>query len=321
MGNISFVSSKRNLDPEQVADDLDEINERRFGGFFNIFGGDGELDVGYFAGDVHQTLWYWSLQSRRKIGGKHPRPALSWVCWAWSVFQAELGVKWGGRLSDEGVEGTWSPAESLENYADLPTYLESFYGHMEEDDPRFKALLQMEIKSIEDTMPEGLYRYAFPDPVEEMKDYVRDTMASLGVEFKFEPDDDLTKYRRGKQLTMGELRALEDGVVVWLYIYYKESVRADSAFKVERRDGCWVFDDGSSFGADFDDSGRDEDLAQDEWSKVYEAIPDEHGAARSRLIAEMREIMDPENGAPTDDTVRRVNQIANELAKIDRKDR
>jgi len=179
--------------------------------------------------------------------------------------------------------------------------------------------LAQAVDQIERTLPKGLYRHAFPNPVAEMKDYVRETFATFGVDFKFEADDELTKYRRGKQLTMGELRALDDGAVVWLYIYYKESVRADSAFRLERRDDGWFFDDGSSGAADFGSDGADTALAEDEWTKIFVAVPDEHGARRAELINAMREVTDPANGAPSEDLVRRMNEISNELQKLDRK--
>ena len=321
MGNIAFVSSKRNLDADRVSDDLDEINERRFGGFFNVFvPHDDAWDIGY-ADDKgeHQSLWYWHLESKRKIGGKHPRPNYLWVLWAWSVFQAELGAKWGGRISDEGVEGTWSPTETLERCTDLPTYMADHYSWMKDDHPHREQVLAEAVDQIERTLPKGLYRHAFPNPVAEMKDYVRETFATFGVDFKFEADDELTKYRRGKQLTMGELRALDDGAVVWLYIYYKESVRADSAYRIEERDGCWVFDDGSSFGADFvDEEGPDEDWATDEYSQVYAAVPDKQGAERAVLLERMRDIVSPRHGALTEETIREMNEVAAAFARLDR---
>jgi len=107
---------------------------------------------------------------------------------------------------------------------------------------------------------------------EDLEKAVKKMAADIGIEISFDADADLSKFRRGERLTMGQLRALPDGAIVWLYIYYKESVRADSAFRIERRDDCWVLDDGSSFGADLDDEGPDDAPAGDEWSEVYEAV-------------------------------------------------
>lgn len=277
MGNLGFVSSKSNLNAERVGADLDEINERRFGGFFNVFvPHDDAWDIGYTdEKGEHQSLWYWHLQSKRKIGGKRPRPNYQWVEWAWAIFQAELGVKWGGRLSDEGVPGTWGPKEELKKYVDLPAYLKSHYSYLPDDHPNLEQIWEYAREQIVETMPEAFYPHAFPTEVGEMRSAIEKTARGLGIKIKFEADDDLGKYRRGKQLTMGELRALDEGTVVWLYIYYKESVRADSAFRLEHRDNGWFFDDGSSLAADFQNkNGADGDPAQNEWTKIYAAIPD-----------------------------------------------
>jgi len=109
----------------------------------------------------------------------------------------------------------------------------------------------------------------------DMEDAVKKMAGDLGIEIKFDADDNLAKFRRGRRLTMGELRKLPDGSVVWLYIWYKESCRADGAFRLTRTKdgGGWMLDDGSSFAADLEDEGEDSDLAGDEWSEIYVAEP------------------------------------------------
>ena len=102
---------------------------------------------------------------------------------------------------------------------------------------------------------------------------IQEMANKLGVEIEFGSDPELKGYRRGDLMTMGELRALEDDSVVWLYIYYKESVRANHAFHIVREGDCWILSDGSSFGADFEDTGgADSDPAVDEWSKIFKAV-------------------------------------------------
>lgn len=314
MGNLAFISSKKNLSLEEVCDELDEINQRRFGGFFGVFMPDpSQIEVGYHEGDEFKRLWGWSLQSNRKLGGKSPRPNYQWVEWVWTMFQAELGAKWGGRLSCEGVDGTWSPHESLDKTKDLATWIENYVSNIARDDDHAQKILQPILDQTDSTMPQELYRYAFIDPAEEMEQYVKDTFASFGAQFSFDPDQDLSKYRKGNVLTMGQLRAKKDGDLVWLYIYYKESVRANSAFRIKKHDGCWTFDDGSSFGADFDDDGRPDDIhAQNEWVTIHEAIPDKHGPERAKIQAQMQSLIQrSEDMEP--------GELSNELAKIQRK--
>jgi hypothetical protein len=108
---------------------------------------------------------------------------------------------------------------------------------------------------------------------DEMKKQVVDGFKGMGVDFKFDADHDLDGYRRGEPLSMGALRSMKTGDVVWLYIYYKESVRADGAYRLEvLDDGGWMFDDGSSFGADFYCDEPDEAPAEDEWTTLYRAV-------------------------------------------------
>ena len=112
------------------------------------------------------------------------------------------------------------------------------------------------------------------DSTKELQDAAQDLAKGLGIELSFDADADLAKFRRGRRLTMGELRQLPNGTIVWLYIWHKESCRADSAYRLERTSSgdCWMLDDGSSFAADLEDVGDDSDLAGDEWSEVYEAV-------------------------------------------------
>lgn len=106
-----------------------------------------------------------------------------------------------------------------------------------------------------------------------MKKLARDKLAALGIDLRFDADSELAGYRRGAPLTMGDLRRLPDGAVVWVYVFYKRSVRANGAFRVERRGETWMLDDGSSFNASFEDEGgADEDPAADEWTTICAAL-------------------------------------------------
>lgn len=105
-----------------------------------------------------------------------------------------------------------------------------------------------------------------------MKRQARDKLAALGMEVRFEADSDLASYRRGAPLTMGDLRGLPDDAVVWVYVFHKQSVRADGAFRVGRIEKTWMFDDGSSFNVSLEDDGADEDPAADEWTTICAAL-------------------------------------------------
>lgn len=111
MGNISHVSSKKTLNFDGVTAQILEINERRFGSFFEVVPfGDG-AGWGFFdKGTQEEVLWFfWLSDTKRKISGKHPRPNFEWIYWAWSVFQNELGDAWGGSIGDEGMPKCWKP--------------------------------------------------------------------------------------------------------------------------------------------------------------------------------------------------------------------
>ena len=108
-----------------------------------------------------------------------------------------------------------------------------------------------------------------------LRDAVETLAENLGIPLSFDADADLAKFRRGRALTMGELRAMPDGAIVWIYIWHKESCRADSAFRMTRENDCFYFDDGSSWSADMANDGDDEDSApaENEWITVYAAEP------------------------------------------------
>ena len=107
----------------------------------------------------------------------------------------------------------------------------------------------------------------------ELRDAVETLAKDLGIPLSFDADADLEKFRRGRALTMGELRAMPEGAIVWIYIWHKESCRADSAFRMTRENDCFLFSNGTSWNADFDDEGEDADPAEDEWTTVYAAEP------------------------------------------------
>lgn len=106
MGNISKVSSKKNLTAESVALSAQAINVSKFGGYFVISHDDDR--VSFSVGET--TFWeFWVWE--RRIECKSPRPNHVWVYYAWDVFMNELAKLWSGRLSCEGENGTRAPRD------------------------------------------------------------------------------------------------------------------------------------------------------------------------------------------------------------------
>ena len=93
---------------------------------------------------------------------------------------------------------------------------------------------------------------------------VIETASKLGLDIKFHADEDLGRYKKGRVLTVGELRSLPDNSVVW--VTFKEDgehrYRINGAQYIHRclppkfhvSEGCdlWGFNDGSSFGSEIE---------------------------------------------------------------------
>jgi len=99
---------------------------------------------------------------------------------------------------------------------------------------------------------------------EAMKDSIQQLGEKLGIKVAFEPEPDLSKYKRGEIMTAGEARKLKDGDVVWWryrkygdVAYGSGGWRVNSAFRIkwaEQQEGdceCLLLDDGSSFGGEW----------------------------------------------------------------------
>lgn len=117
----------------------------------------------------------------------------------------------------------------------------------------------------------------------ELQAEVESLAEEMGFPLKLSSDDDLKKFRRGELLTHGELRALPVGGALWVrYQQYDErTLRANGAFRIEWvRDGCWMFEDGSSFAIDYEASPEtpDELHCEDEGGgegllQLFHAVP------------------------------------------------
>jgi hypothetical protein len=118
MANHGFLTTRKQLTPEQVDRDIKEIIERRLGGIikvtFDTYKDEPSKD-GHWAGwqfkpkegtvkEGHFEFGAW-LNSRRKMEFRHPHGEWSW--WAQMILQQELALKYNGTISDEGVEERW----------------------------------------------------------------------------------------------------------------------------------------------------------------------------------------------------------------------
>lgn len=155
MGNLTYVSSKRNLVGDEVDAQLREINERRFGGFFKIerLEGDG---WSFEWKDYDRPCWvFWIHKKRRRLGGKHALP-VQWVQWAWAIFQGELATAWKGRISDDGVGETWGP--DLEKFPTFTDWQAMWHKHSSLPSDTLAQWRALEISEI----PEEFRPYALP---------------------------------------------------------------------------------------------------------------------------------------------------------------
>ena len=145
MGNIFSMSCRKKITSEKLVVQLQEINTRRFLSKFII---KQEENVWYFS-FAKQNLFSLILSSEHKIQTKHARQ--NWAFWVQSVFMNELALHYKGRLSDEGIEGSWTG--DVKKY---PT-IQSWYGELvsiDKDDPLFTELFNLNLRLVPDFLIE-----------------------------------------------------------------------------------------------------------------------------------------------------------------------
>lgn len=160
MGNIAFNSFKRDMSDDDFTRALEEIVRDRFDERVEVrptmhngklcswvIGPRKEL-----VGDKHWAYeWEVYRYSKRKFGGKHPHS--DWGRWLMGVLQNELAFRHNGRISDEGVSGTWAgdPTKYPNTYEEwIEKYWLDFYE--ETGDPFVKVLKEKQLAR----MPVGL---------------------------------------------------------------------------------------------------------------------------------------------------------------------
>lgn len=115
MGNIAFNSFKRDMSDEDFTKALEDIVKDRFDERVvvqpQIYNDEiCSWKIGARPDLVGDKWWAYNWEvfrySKRKFGGKHP-PS-TWAKWVMGVLQNELAFRHNGRISDEGVSGTWA---------------------------------------------------------------------------------------------------------------------------------------------------------------------------------------------------------------------
>lgn len=130
MGNIAYISSRKNIPIGHVVDIARRVNDEFFGGYFGVEPiGTDEAGVAFYAEELDRRkkpyeCWALWKYSPRRIGGKSIRTYGRWGTWAEDVFRNEVGHELQGRLSCEGVPGTQEPKPG--RYRTFCAWLESW---------------------------------------------------------------------------------------------------------------------------------------------------------------------------------------------------
>lgn len=133
MGNISTNSFKKDMSDSDFTKALVEVCRDRFGDFVRVSHNcvNGEI-CSWVVGPPEELvtddkLWcfQWEIfrETKRKFGGKHPRS--DWGQWMMYVVQNELAFRHNGRISDEGVQGTWKGDPTKESIASFRAWIQT----------------------------------------------------------------------------------------------------------------------------------------------------------------------------------------------------
>jgi hypothetical protein len=108
---------------------------------------------------------------------------------------------------------------------------------------------------------------------------------ALGIDGKVKKDEDLLHYLRGKPMTLGDLRAIPLGSVVWLRVIDDDdnSVRVNAAYRLTGVDDDFFFGDGAYrqdadhryLALDMENFGSNDEPAEDGVMTVYCAIQEQ----------------------------------------------
>lgn len=156
MGNIASNSFKKDMSDDDFTKALVKICEDRFGDVIRVRRDvyDGEA-VNWIVGPVEELMgkdtwsYEWEIyrESKRKFGGKHAHSEFGW--WMMAVIQNELAFRFKGRISDEGVSGTWAGEPHKESLKSFKNYLFHMQlAYMEPDDPAIMQRIERTLAKL-----------------------------------------------------------------------------------------------------------------------------------------------------------------------------
>ena len=135
MGNIASIYRRKKIACDLFLRTAQEVNERRFGGVFDLIPVLSEgLEI-----QIEEDCWfeYWHTKPGC-YAGKHPHGYGEVAHWVKLVFDNEIALALGCKLRDEGVQGSWEP-----DVTKYPT-LWSWVGSMATVDSYKTALRKIE---------------------------------------------------------------------------------------------------------------------------------------------------------------------------------
>lgn len=117
MANYGYVTTRCGLGPRTVWAALGVVLEERFGG--NVVVREFEKPGWWRLGPKDGRLgWEWEfevgLKDAHTLEFRHPHR--DWAFWAQLLVQDALGLRLGGRVSDDAVDGSWAPALKRPTY-------------------------------------------------------------------------------------------------------------------------------------------------------------------------------------------------------------
>lgn len=141
MANHGFITAKRAIKPETMAEDIHRICDEFFpGGQVQVEGPTGPTGyttITFLDTDAWQYLQFWKA-SPRMIEHRHSTGDFYW--WVESVISHELARRYDGVLSDEGVSDRWEPKPKNE-WPTFADYYHTLHDWVRPDDVKLKKFL------------------------------------------------------------------------------------------------------------------------------------------------------------------------------------
>lgn len=132
MGNLTFVTTRKKIDPDKITEVLNDMNESYFQNKLIIdFNGDDKTAwiITYNDNYVRGCMW----NRKKKISMKHGTGGYFYY-WIHCVAMNQLALAFNGKLSDEGIDGSWEPEE---NYCrTFDAFLDTMYAHIDDEDKK-----------------------------------------------------------------------------------------------------------------------------------------------------------------------------------------